>query len=264
MRELRGRAERLLGTAIGFTEVLVGPVSQPIGKTDLPLQYFVMEHVGPSLEELAWRQDHGFRGWTLGQVALMAQQLIRRLQVMHTSERSLGLVHNDIKPANVLFHRGNQQLYLIDLDTVHTLSSTGTVARQRHVQGTPLWTGVDALLRETPSPKSDLDSLGQLLIWCVSGKLPWTQATQAKLAEEKQEWRRLQWEQRPGVECFEGHPAFVSFFASVEALTSASRNVDYDAFVHLFDSVASRELGDLSLLRDDVSPKKRRCYCHWF
>jgi serine/threonine protein kinase len=72
-----------------------------------------------------------------------------------------------IKPSNVLLDSSGENVCLIDLDVCFTLPSVATtkVVKQRRVQGTYQWQGVDVLRGETPSPKSDLDSLGQLLLW---------------------------------------------------------------------------------------------------
>ncbi len=95
LSELRGRSGRLLGSPEGFCEVLVRP--NQVSLKNLPSvrpAFFVEERVvGGSL------QDYAVAGkcWSVAEVAMLGEQLVRRMQVMHTHENSLGLVHSDIK-----------------------------------------------------------------------------------------------------------------------------------------------------------------------
>ncbi len=90
--EMRARATRLLGSPEGFPEILLRPMQVAAGGARPAC--FVEERVrGGSLAEL----HRAGRCWGVPQVALLARQMLLRLQVLHTHENSLGLVHNDVK-----------------------------------------------------------------------------------------------------------------------------------------------------------------------
>lgn len=88
LSELRGRARRLLGSSDGFVEVILPP--RQVELSSCKPAFFVMEAVdGGSLQDLA-RPGKCFSS---AEVAMLGLQLVHRLQVMHTQENSLGLVH---------------------------------------------------------------------------------------------------------------------------------------------------------------------------
>ncbi|KAH7904067.1 kinase-like domain-containing protein, partial [Hygrophoropsis aurantiaca] len=69
----------------------------------------ILDHLGPSLEEVFNAHERKF---TLGTVAHIADQLICRLEYVH----SFSYVHRDIKPQNVLTGGPNNPhiIYLVD------------------------------------------------------------------------------------------------------------------------------------------------------
>lgn len=112
--ELRGRARRLVGDARGFPEVLLRPTQIALPKCGKRPAVFVEEELGQSLQQMMDRR--GGKPLPIPQVALFGLQMCRRLQVMHTQERSLGLTHCDLKPGNVLIDTQGTVYYLVDLD----------------------------------------------------------------------------------------------------------------------------------------------------
>jgi hypothetical protein len=98
--------------------------------------------------------------------------------------------------------------------------------------------GTDALLKDSPSPKSDLDSLGQIMIWLVTGKLPWeyNRNNLKALAEEKDEWRSKPYNKRPGLGALKNSKAFEKYLEYVEKLNSTDRDdINYNYLRNLWD-----------------------------
>ncbi len=256
LSELRGRARRLHGTADGFAELLLPP-----RQLELHMQmqhnshvnllrpaFFVMEAVqGGSLQDLA----RAGKAFTLQETAMLGAQLVRRLQVMHTQENSLGLVHSDIKPANVLYDEARALFFLVDFDCTTCIPSIAPRKKGalKKVQGSYLFTGIDALNGDYPSPKADLDALGQLLVWCLLGASQWkTPVTnQSGLAAEKLKWRNS----NRSVEKREYGSLLphwlCTFIEKVEQLESTVDRPDYSELAAIFDAVAGHKFGPASL-----------------
>lgn len=261
INDLTSKGKRLFKINNGFPKVYEQQSRFPIKleQKTITVGYYIMEKLGPSLDQIARNSKtfQGFKnsipifgGFKLGQVALIAQNIIRRLQIMHTPERSLGLTHNDIKPGNILANPPDDSFYLIDLDVAEAISSVVVKGKTKHVQGSYEFSGTDALLRFRPCPKSDLDALSQLIVWCATGNLPWQ--TDKKdmngLAIEKDNWRKIPYNSRPGLGPLKDSKPFEDYFKYVDSLSVYSRaisdsdKVDYDYMYHLFDNIADKKI----------------------
>lgn len=81
---------------------------------------------------------------------------------------SCGLVHNDVKPSNVLLDdRGNG--FLIDFGAV-----TGVIVTAKQPIGSPVYMAPERLRAGASSPASDVFSLGCTLYECITGRAPTT------------------------------------------------------------------------------------------
>lgn len=95
--------------------------------------------------------------------------IIRCLQCIH----SLGFVHCDIKPGNILLDKeGNAVLGDLGLARQYT-TSRRLVDKNNKRYGTLTYLSGDVHARVLPTRRSDMESLGWTIVELFGGKLPW-------------------------------------------------------------------------------------------
>src|SRR5687767_6287073 len=136
--------------------------------------YIAMRHVaGDDLRTLVRRTgplEHG-------RAARIAQQVAAALDAAHAT----GLVHRDVKPANVLLGQGDHA-YLTDFGlTKHVLSEAG-VTKSGHWVGTLDFIAPEQIRGERVDARSDVYALGCVLFYMLAGRPPFTpEGDEAKL-----------------------------------------------------------------------------------
>lgn len=93
-----------------------------------------------------------------------------------------GIVHRDVKPANVLLDWASQAIKLTDfgLAGVNGISNTGTGI----VLGTPAYMAPEQLAGGLPSVATDLYAVGVLLFELLAGQLPYTGNNMGELLKQ--------------------------------------------------------------------------------
>lgn len=130
------------------------------------LPYLVMERVeGESLDQLvAGGRGRTDQPLTTGLIAEIGRQVASGLQAAHTA----GLVHQDVKPANILLSADAATVKLTDFGLAHPL----TEASLDTLAGTPGYVSPEVLAGEKPDPRSDLYGLGCVLHELIAGRPP--------------------------------------------------------------------------------------------
>lgn len=130
------------------------------GTTSSGIPYIVMEHVdGITLDE--WIEE---RQPTPQELFPVLRQICNGLAYAHTR----GMVHLDIKPANILINRENQ-IKLVDFGVARMTGDLSGKPRG----GTPAFAAPELISGSKEiDPRSDIYSLGVVLYWILTREMP--------------------------------------------------------------------------------------------
>jgi serine/threonine-protein kinase len=133
--------------------------------------YYAMEYVeGEDLEKLVEREGV----LSPSRVAHLLAQLAASLAEAHAA----GLVHRDVKPANLMLCTGREdRLKVLDFGLIKQLEATPDVTRTDELSliGTPLYVSPEALIDPgSVGPKSDLYALGAVGYFLLTGMTPFS------------------------------------------------------------------------------------------
>ncbi|KAL5214505.1 hypothetical protein ABZP36_003657 [Zizania latifolia] len=200
----------------------------------------VIDLLGPSLEDLF---NYCNRKFSLKSVLMLADQMITRVEYMHTR----GFLHRDIKPDNFLMGLGRKanqvclfvQLsyyyyyYIIHHEDVH-------VVENKNLTGTARYASVNTHLGVEQSRRDDLESLGYVLMYFLRGSLPWQGL---KAGTKKQKYDKISEKKMltPVEVLCKSYPSeFVTYFHYCRSLRFEDKP-DYSYLKRLFRDLFIRE-----------------------
>ena len=138
--------------------------------------YLVLEYVeGPSLREHL--RDSG--PLTISETRALAAELSSALAHAH----GRGILHNDIKPENILL--GPEGAKLTDFGAAAGVLSTIGLGQDAEFAATIAYLAPEVLQGERPTPRSDIYALGLVLYEAASGRLPWASGTASAVAGQR-------------------------------------------------------------------------------
>lgn len=99
-----------------------------------------------------------------------------------------GLVHRDVKPANILLESGVEKVMLTDFGLARAIDDS-SITRTGVIAGTPLYMSPEQSRGEAVDARSDLFSLGSVLYTLATGRMPFraesTYGILRRLTDEK-------------------------------------------------------------------------------
>jgi protein kinase-like protein len=133
------------------------------------LAYLVMPYIrGGTLRERIDEMKRQGRQFDLDAVATYISQIADALSYAH----SLGVIHRDIKPGNLLFHQDGR-LLLSDFGIVR-LSAMPSLTTAGSFLGTAEYASPEQVSASELDPRSDIYALGIILYELLAGNVPFT------------------------------------------------------------------------------------------
>jgi serine/threonine protein kinase/WD40 repeat protein len=129
-----------------------------------PLPYLVMEFIpGETLQQLLDRTGP----LDVPEVLRIGQQIAEGLAAAH----AMGLIHRDVKPANVLLESPQRRVKLTDFGLARA-ADDATISQSGLVAGTPMYMAPEQAHGGALDHRADLFSLGSVLYVMVTGRPP--------------------------------------------------------------------------------------------
>ncbi len=163
-----------------------------------PVPYLVMEYVpGVTLEQRLGQEGV----LELKEVLRIGMQMARGLAAAHKQ----GLIHRDVKPANVLLENGVQRVKLTDFGLARAIHDS-SLTQSGVIAGTPDYMAPEQARGDALDHRSDLFSLGSVLYALCTGHPPFRAASPlAVLKRVTEETPPPIWESNPEVsDCLVG------------------------------------------------------------
>jgi serine/threonine-protein kinase len=166
--EFRARFVRESHVAAGLEHPHVIPVYE--AREDAGLLFIAMRLVrGPSLADVLAREAP--------LAPAHAARLIAQVAAALGAAHSHGLVHRDVKPANILMHE-RDHTYLTDFGVTRELGADGLTAAGE-LLGTVDYMAPEQCRGERVGPAADIYSLGCVLYEALTGRVPYGEPSEA-------------------------------------------------------------------------------------
>jgi serine/threonine protein kinase len=144
--------------------VTIYAVEENEASDDGRLPYLVMEFIdGQSLQEKIDQQGQ----LELKEVLRIGRQIATGLAAAHEQ----GLIHRDVKPANILLQNGVERVKITDFGLARAVDDVG-MTRTGEVAGTPQFMSPEQAQGHAVDARSDLFSLGSVLYAMCTGRSP--------------------------------------------------------------------------------------------
>ena len=200
---------------------------------------FMMEKLGTDLLKLLGKTTD--KKFSLETTLMIALQVLKRLESVH----SCGIIHNDIKPNNLMtgFLDPNT-IYLIDFGVASSYIDEGEhtpCTKTSKLRGTKKYCSVNAMRGRSVSRRDDLESLAYVLVRLNSGKLPWDTVLKDETKDKKAMLKEtIKCKRLPASEICEGTcKEFEIFLDEVRSLGFYEKPA-YDKYYKMFEKLLNQ------------------------
>ena len=165
----RFQREARAAAAINHENVLTIHSVEEQGETP----FLVMEFVsGESLKEYI----AGRKKLDVIEVIRLSAQIAQGLAAAHAQ----GVIHRDVKPANVMLHEGATRVRLMDFGLARVAFDNADLTSHDHAVGTPAYMAPEQIRGHSVDARADLFSLGCVMYCMVAGYSPFHGKTHAE------------------------------------------------------------------------------------
>jgi serine/threonine protein kinase len=131
-------------------------------RDDAPVPYLVMEYINGCNLEALLRKGGPLE---VKEALRIGMQVASALAAAHKH----GLIHRDVKPANILLENGVQRVKLTDFGLARA-ADDASLTQSGYIVGTPQYMAPEQAAGEPVGPRSDLFSLGSVLYELCTGR----------------------------------------------------------------------------------------------
>ncbi len=124
---------------------------------------------------MEWLQGHTLEDWiekngiaSVPDILRLGREIATGLEVIHRN----GLIHRDLKPSNLWIEQSNRRIKLLDFGLARPIEDDAKFTMSGNIVGTPAYMSPEQARGDRIDARSDLFSLGGVLYFLASGKLP--------------------------------------------------------------------------------------------
>jgi streptogramin lyase/tRNA A-37 threonylcarbamoyl transferase component Bud32 len=112
---------------------------------------------------------------SLARTAMVTAAVARALDAAHAR----GIVHRDVKPANILVERsgGGERVFLTDFGISRPVTATTSITSTGQLLGTPDYISPEQIDGARPGPAADIYALGCVVCFLLTGEAPFHRET---------------------------------------------------------------------------------------